>query len=103
MVSVAVGVAGREVRINQSEDDGESQRQEDRRGVLAVESGPPMQGSGGGPRRTIRRIRPVWKSIPHRAPCLFAASRLLGSSMDAGPSAPRNSTSRLTSAAWEVP
>jgi hypothetical protein len=55
MVSVAVGVAGREVRINQSEDDGESQRQEDRRGVLAVESGPPMQGSGG----VADRLRPL--------------------------------------------
>ena len=55
MVSVAVGVAGCEVRINQSEDDGESQRQEDRRGALAVESGPPMRGSGG----VADRLRPL--------------------------------------------
>ena len=57
MVSVAVGVAGCEVRINQSEDDGESQRQEDRRGALAVESGgaPPMRGRGG----VADRLRPL--------------------------------------------
>ena len=47
MVSVAVGVAGCEVRIDQYADVGDSQRQEDRRGTLAVESGPPMRGSGG--------------------------------------------------------
>jgi len=47
MVSVAVGVAGCEVRIDHYEGVGESQRQEDRRGTLAVESGPPMRGSGG--------------------------------------------------------
>ena len=47
MVSVAVGVAECEVRINLSEDVEESQRQEDRRGALAVKSGPPMRGSGG--------------------------------------------------------
>jgi hypothetical protein len=55
MVSVAVGMAKCEVRINQSEDDGKSQRQEDRRGVLAVESGPPMRGSGG----VADRLRPL--------------------------------------------
>ena len=55
MVSVAVGVAEREVRTHQSEDDGKSQRQEDRRGALAVESGPPMRGSGG----IADRLRPL--------------------------------------------
>ena len=55
MVSVAVGVAECEVRIDQSEDDGKSQRQEDRRGALAVESGPPMRGSGG----VTDRLRPL--------------------------------------------
>ena len=122
MVSVAVGVAGCEVRTHQSEDDGKSQRQEDRRGALAVESGPPMRGSGGiadrlgpllvdacglcpctGYRRTIRRIRLVWGGIPHRVPCLFAAGRLLGSSWGVGPLPPRNPARQLTSAAWEVP
>ena len=47
MVSVAVDVAGCEIRIDQYRDVGESRRQEDRRGPLAVESGPPMRGSGG--------------------------------------------------------
>ena len=55
MVSVAVGVAGCEVRTHQSGDDGKSQRQEDRRGALAVESGPPMRGSGG----VADRLRPL--------------------------------------------
>jgi len=55
MVSVAVGVAGCEVRIDRYEDVGESQRQEDRRGTLAVESGPPMRGSGG----VADRLRPL--------------------------------------------
>jgi hypothetical protein len=55
VVSVAVGVAEREVRIDQSADDGKSQRQEDRRGALAVESGPPMRGSGG----IADRLRPL--------------------------------------------
>ena len=55
MVSVAVGAAGCEVRINQHKDVGESQRQEDRRGTLAVESGPPMRGSGG----VADRLRPL--------------------------------------------
>ena len=108
MVSVAVGVARCEVRIDQYEDVGDSQRQENRRGTLAVESGPPMRGSSGVadrlgplpvdvwglpvycPHSYYSRIRPVWRGIPHRAPCLFAAGRLLGSSRDAGPAAPRN-------------
>jgi hypothetical protein len=55
MASIAVGVAEREVRIDHSEDDGKSQRQEDRRGALAVESGPPMRGSGG----IADRLRPL--------------------------------------------
>ena len=55
MVSVAVGVAGCEVRIDHYEGVGESQRQEDRRGTLAVESGPPMRGSGG----VADRLRPL--------------------------------------------
>ena len=38
---------------------------------------------------TIGQIRPVSRGIPHRAPCLFAAGRLLGSSRGVGPSAPR--------------
>lgn len=55
MVSAAVGVAKYEVRIHHSEDDGKSQRQEDRREALAVESGPPMRGSGG----VADRLRPL--------------------------------------------
>jgi hypothetical protein len=122
MVSVAVGVAGCEVRIDHYEDVGESQRQKDRRGTLAVESGPPMRGSGGvadrlrplpvdacglpvyRPRSYYTPDPPRVRGIPHRAPCLVAAGRLLGSSRGVGPSAlPGHPARQLTSAAWEVP
>ena len=78
MVSAAVGVARCEVRIDQYEDVGESQRQEDRRGTLAVESGPPMRGSGGvadrGASPPDGRLQPVSERTLHvlyagSAPC----------------------------------
>lgn len=46
MVSTNLDVARCEGRIDQRADAGESQRQEDRRGTLAVKSGPPTRGSG---------------------------------------------------------
>ena len=103
-----MGVARCEVRIDRYEGVGESQRQEDRRGTLAVESGPPMRGSGGVADRLrplpmdacgppVRRPRSYYRPDPPRverhstSPALFlVAGRLLGSSRGVGPSAPRN-------------
>ena len=121
MVSVAVGLAGCEVRINHPEDVEESQRQEDRRGTLAVESGPPMRGSGGiadrlGPLPVDACDLPVYRLQAHYTPDLprvgrHSASRALFVCRRPAPGllrgcwapAPRNPASRLTSAAWEVP
>jgi len=47
MVSTNLDVARCGARIDPCDDAGESQRQEDRRGTLAVKSGPPTRGSGG--------------------------------------------------------
>ena len=121
MVSVAVGVARCELRIDQYEDTGESQRQEDRRGTLAVDNGPPMRGRGGvadrgasplggrlglsvsGPRSYYALDPPRVERHSASPSCVFAAGRLLGSSRDVGPPAPRKPASSLTSADWEVP
>ena len=121
MVRVAVGVAGCEIRIDQYRDDGKSQRQEERRGALAVESGPPMRGSGGvakrlGPLPVDAWGLPVDRSYSYYTPDLplaekHSAWRALcvcrrpapGSSRGAGPFAPRHPARQLTSAAWEVP
>src|SRR5574341_2513320 len=70
MVSVTVGVAGCEARINQYEDVGESQRQEDRRGTLAVKTGPPTRGSGG-VADSVRPLRVDDSGPPMRRPCSY--------------------------------
>ena len=97
MVSTNLDVARCEARIDPCDDAGESQRQEDRRGTLAVRSGPPTRGSGGvadsvrplqvddcGP--PARRPRSYYRPDPPRverhsaSPILFVAGRFLGTS-----------------------
>ena len=122
MVSVAVGVARCEVRINQYKDVGESQRQEDRRGTLAVESGPPMRGSGGVADRLrplpvdacgllVYRPRSYYTPDPPRVE-RHSASRALFVCRRPAPGllrgclalrSPEPRQDRLTSAAWELP
>ncbi len=94
MFSTNLDVARCERRIDQCDDAGESQRQEDRRGTLAVKSGPPTRGSGGvtdsvrplqvddcGP--PARRPRSYYRPDPPRverhsaSPTLFVAGRFL--------------------------
>jgi hypothetical protein len=95
MVSTNLDVARCEGRIDQCDDAGESQRPEDRRGTLAVKSGPPTRGCGGvadsvrplpvddcGP--PARQPRSYYKPDPLRverhsaSPTLFVAGRFRG-------------------------
>jgi hypothetical protein len=77
MVSTSLDVARWDGRINLCDDARESQRQEDRRGTLAVRSGPPTRGSGevadsGRPLQAddcgppVRRSRRYYSSDPRR-------------------------------------
>ena len=116
MVSTNLDVARCEGRIHQCDDAGESQRQEDRRGTLAVKSGPPTRGSGGvadslrplqvdawGP--PVRQPRWHYRPDPRRverpsaSPALFLAGRLLGPARGAGAFSPRN-PARQTHLRW---
>ncbi len=105
MVSTDLDVARWEGPIDPCEDAGESQPQENRRGTLAVKSGPPTRGRGGvadslrplrvddcGP--PVRQPRSYYRPDRPRverhsaSPSLFVAGRLLGTSPGAGPSSP---------------
>ncbi len=97
MVRVTFRLARQAVRTDGCADARELQRQKDRRGTLAVKSGPPTRGRGGvadsvrplqvddcGP--PVRRPRSYYRPDPPRverhsaAPTLFVAGRFLGTS-----------------------
>jgi hypothetical protein len=116
MVSSNLDMARCEARIDPCDDAGESQRQEDRRGTLAVKSGPPTRGSGGvadslrplqvddcGP--PVRRPRSYYRQDPPRverhsaSPALFCRRPAPGPLSGAGPFSPRN-PARQTHLRW---
>ena len=119
MASSSFRVVSCELERDRDSDAGGTKRQEDRRGTLAVKSGPPTRASGGvadsvrplrvddsGP--PMRRPRSYYRPDPPRVErhsawhALFVvAGRLLGPSRGQGPSLPGHR--RLTYAGWEVP
>ncbi len=120
MVSTNLDVARCEGRIDPSDNAGESKRQEDRRGTLAVKSGPPTRGCGGvadslrplqvdacGP--PVRRPDWYYRPDPPRverhsaSPALFLSpAGSWAPPGEQGPSLPGTPRGRLTYAGWEV-
>ena len=90
MASTSFRMVSYELETDRHSGAGETRRQEDRPGTLAVKSGPPTRGSGGvadsvrplrmddsgrqcaGHAPTIGQIRPVSRGIPHRTHFLLS-------------------------------